>query len=79
MKKDPVDEAARTIKKTGKDIRDTVREVGHRSNAEGERSKRELLGEELTPGEKAGSALNEAKERTQAEIDRAKRNLRDRT
>jgi hypothetical protein len=79
MKKDPMDNAVRSIKKAGADVRDSVREVGHRSNAEGERSKRELLREEMTPGEKAGSAINEAKERTAAELDRAKRSLRDRT
>jgi hypothetical protein len=33
----------------------------------------------MTPGEKAGSVVNEAKHRTQAEIDSAKRNLRDKT
>jgi gas vesicle protein len=79
MKKDPLDEAARTIKKAGADVKDAVREVAHRTNAEGERAKRKLLGDELTPTEKAGSALNEGKERVQAEIDRAKRRLRDDT
>jgi hypothetical protein len=42
-----------------------------------EKAKRETLGDELTPSEKVRSALNEAKHRTQAEIDAAKRNIRD--
>jgi hypothetical protein len=33
----------------------------------------------MTPGEKVGSGANEIKNRTQAEIDEAKRKLRDRT
>jgi hypothetical protein len=77
MSKDPLDRAADAIKGGIDDVKDRVHESQHRSAAEGERGKRELLGDELTPGEKAGSVANEAKHRAQAEIDAMKRELRD--
>ena len=78
MSKDSLDRAADAIKGTVDDVKDRMHETQHRSAAEGERGRRELLGDELTPGEKAGSIANEAKERAQAEIDAIKRELRDR-
>ncbi|MBV9233200.1 MAG: hypothetical protein JO030_04095 [Candidatus Eremiobacteraeota bacterium] len=77
MSKDPLDKTADAVKKVADNVRDSVHEAGHRSNAEGERVKRETLGDSMTPGEKAGSAVNEAKERVQAEFDKGKRDLRD--
>lgn len=79
MSKDPLDKVADAIKKTADDVRDGLHEAGHRSAAEGERAKRDALGNEMTPGEKAGSALNEAKQRVQAEIDASKQRIRDKT
>ena len=79
MSKDPLDRAADSVKRTIDDVKDRVHETEHRSAADGERGRRELLGDELKPGEKAGSIANEAKERAQAEIDAMKRELRDRT
>ncbi len=79
MSKDPLDKAANAIKKITDDVRDSVHEAGHRSAAEGERAKRDVAGNEMTPGEKAGSVLNEAKHRTQAEIDAAKQHIRNKT
>ncbi len=76
MSKDPLDKAADAVKKTTDNVRDSLHEAGHRSAAEGERAKRDVAGNELTVGEKTGSALNEAKHRTQAEIDAAKQRLR---
>lgn len=77
MSKEPLDKVADAIKKTADDIRDALHEAGHRSAAEGERAKRDVLGDEMTPGEKTGSALNEAKHRVQAEIDAGKQRIRD--
>ncbi len=77
MSKDPLENAADAVKKTADDIKDTVHEAGHRSAAEGEKAKREALGDELTPGEKARSAIDEGKNRVQAEVDEAKRKIRD--
>lgn len=79
MSKGPLDKAADAVKKTVDDVRDTAHEAGHRSNADAERAKRETLGDAMTPGEKAGSAVNEAKERVAAEYDKGKRDLRDKT
>ncbi|HEX3368614.1 MAG TPA: hypothetical protein VHS56_03480 [Candidatus Cybelea sp.] len=79
MNKDPVDKAADAVKHIVDDARDATNEARHRSVADIEKSKREGLGDELTPSEKAGSVLNEAKNRTQAEIDAAKRHIRDKT
>ncbi len=79
MSKDSLDKAADAIKKTTDNVRDSVHEAGHRSAAEAERAKRDVAGKEMTPGEKAGSALNEAKHRTQAEIDAAKQHARNKT
>lgn len=74
-----VDDATKTIKHAADDVKDGLREAGHRTAAEGEKARRELLGDEMTTREKVGSGLNEAKHRTQAEIDAAKRKVRDRT
>jgi hypothetical protein len=78
MSKDPLDKAGDAIKKTVDDAKDMIHEGQHRSEADAEKARRSLLGDEMTPSEKAGSVVNEAKNRTQAEIDAAKRNLRDR-
>ena len=79
MSKDPVSKAADAIKHAVDDTKDAVHEAGHRAAADGEKARRETLGSEMTPSEKLGSAANLVKNRTQAEIDEAKRKLRDRT
>ncbi|MGP8100303.1 MAG: hypothetical protein ACLQHL_05985 [Candidatus Cybelea sp.] len=77
--KDTLDKAADAVKRTVDDVKDTVHEGQHRSAADMERAKRETLGNEMTPGEKIGSAVNEAKNRTQAEYDATKRDIREKT
>jgi hypothetical protein len=79
VSKDPLDKAADAIKKTVSNVTDAIHEQKHRSDADAERARRDLLGDELTPGEKAGSVANEAVDRTQAEIDAAKRKIRENT
>jgi len=79
MRKDPVTKAADAVKHAVDDTKDAVHEAGHRTAADAEKARRETLGDEMTPGEKVGSAANEIKNRTEAEIDEAKRKLRDRT
>ncbi|MGA2760774.1 MAG: hypothetical protein ABSF08_10695, partial [Candidatus Cybelea sp.] len=73
MSKDTLDKAADALKGTVDNIKDTVHEGQHRAAADSERAKREALGNEMTAGEKIGSAVNEAKHRTQAEYDATKR------
>ncbi len=67
------------VKKVLDDVKDGLNETAHRSNAEGEKAKRELLGDEMTVGEKAKSVANQANETVQAEYDAGKRDLRDKT
>ena len=71
--------ATDAVKKTIDDVKDAINEAAHRSNAEGEKAKRELLGDEMTIGEKAKSVANQAKESVQAEYDSAKKGVRDNT
>jgi len=67
------------IDKVIDDVKDASSEAQHRSVAEGEQAKRDLAGDAMTPGEKVGSAVNQAKNTVQAEVDRAKRDVRDNT
>jgi hypothetical protein len=65
------------IEKTVKNVRDAVTEHVHRGDAAAERELRRDFGETMTPGEKAKSIGHEASEEAKAEIDRAKRKLRE--
>ncbi len=67
------------IERGVKDVRDGAHEVMHRSTAEAEHTRRETEGDTMTPGEKVASGVNEAKNRVEAEGDKAKRNVRDNT
>ena len=71
------------IKKSVKDsidnTRDATREVLHRSTADAEHARRDLDGDEMTAGEKLRSTGNEVKNRTQAEMDKIKREVRSHT
>lgn len=67
------------VRHAAKNAKDAIEESLHRSNAEGEKAKRELLGDEMTAGEKAKSVINQVKETVQAEYDHAKRKARDAT
>lgn len=69
----------RDIDKTAKNIRDGVDEIGHRANADAEQTKRDVAGDAMTPGEKAKSMTNQAKNEVQADVDRAKRDIRSNT
>ncbi|MBV9149736.1 MAG: hypothetical protein JO024_07715 [Candidatus Eremiobacteraeota bacterium] len=77
--KDFVNKAADAIEDTVKDVRDSVNEASHRSEADAEKEKRNALGDAMTPGEKAGSLLNEGKNRLEAEWDKTKQDVRDKT
>ena len=76
MAKDALDKTTDSIKKMVDDVKDAIHERQHRATADTERARRETLGDEMTGAEKSKSALNEAKERTKAEIDAAKREVR---
>jgi hypothetical protein len=76
MKKDPIDKTADIVKGTIDDVRDAVHEASHRTTADAERARREV-DDTMTPEERAKSMANEAKNRLQANIDAAKRRIRE--
>jgi len=77
--KDFFNKAADAVEDTLKNVRDTVNEGSHRGEAEAEEEKRRVAGDAMTPGEKADSLLNEGKNRVQAEWDKTKRDVREKT
>jgi hypothetical protein len=64
------------VKKVIDNVKDSLSESAHKTEADGERAKRDLAGDSMTPGEKAGSLLNEAKNNVQGDADAAKRDIR---
>jgi hypothetical protein len=64
-------------KKAVDDAKDLAHEVEHRTKAEIERAKRDLVGDEMTTKEKVGSFVHEDVENTKADVDKAKRKIRD--
>jgi hypothetical protein len=68
-----------TAKKAIDDVDDALHEVAHRGAAEAERTKRETAGDSMTLGEKTKSVANEGGNRVAAEVDRVKRDVRDKT
>jgi hypothetical protein len=67
------------LKKFGENAKDAVNEAGHRAAAESERENRELDGDLMTPGEKVGSVAEETKHDVLADVDKAKRAVRNNT
>jgi hypothetical protein len=53
-------------------VKDSFSEAGHKSAAEGERARRDIAGDTMTPGEKVTSVVNEATNNVQAGVDHAK-------
>ncbi len=70
---------ADNIKDTVRNAKDTVDEAMHRSTADAEHMRRDIDGDNMTTEEKLTSLANEAKHRTEAEIDKAKREVRKHT
>ncbi len=59
-----------------KNARDLADETLHRAVAGAEHAKRDHAGDAMTMNEKIASGANEIKQRTEAELDAAKRKLR---
>jgi len=53
-------------------VKDSLSGTAHKSTAEAEHARRDLAGDTMTPSEKVGSTLNEAKNNVQADVDHAK-------
>lgn len=66
-------------KKGIEDVKDATSEVLHRGAAEAERERRERESNDMTSGEKLESLAEEGKHRVAADIDKAKRTVRDHT
>ncbi len=60
------------LKNTFDSVKDKLSEAGHKSSAEAERTRREVAGDTLTPGESLASVANEATNEVQASMDHAK-------
>lgn len=69
----------KSVKDTIDNTRDATREALHRSTADAERARRDIDGDDMTATDKLKSVGNEVKNRTQAEIDKTKREVRTHT
>ena len=74
--KDAINDGLDAVKTGAANLKDAISEAGHRANAEGEQAKRNVAGDEMTPGEKATSLLRQGSESVKAGIDSAKRDVR---
>ncbi len=57
-------------------IKDAASESTHRAAANAAQQKRDVAGDEMTAGEKAGSVINQVKNTVQGDIDAIKRDNR---
>ncbi len=67
------------VDKTIDNVKDAAHEIKHRAVADAERTKRDLDGDDMTTSEKIGSVVNQKKNEAQATIDKAKRDLRNKS
>jgi hypothetical protein len=75
--KETIDKAVDAVKDTLESAKDAASEAAHRGAAESEAASRDLAGDHMTLGEKVGSVGNQIKHETEANIDAAKRAIRD--
>jgi hypothetical protein len=74
--KDAIDDGLDAVKRGAENVKDTISEAGHRSAAEGEQAKRDVAGDDMTLGEKAGSVVRQGTESVKADLDASKRDVR---
>ena len=67
------------VDKTIDNVKDAAHEIKHRVVADAEQTKRDLDGDDMTTSQKIGSVVNQKKNETQATIDKAKRDLRNKS
>jgi hypothetical protein len=77
--KDEFDKVVDKAKDAIANVQDAANEAAHRSAADAEQTKRDVAGDQMTVGENAGSMLNQAKNSAEADIDAAKRAVRNNT
>ncbi len=61
------------------DVKDTLDETKHRSEAEVEHTKRDVAGQDMTASEKLKSGAKEGANKVEADWDKTKRDVRDNT
>ena len=75
--KDNLEHGLDAIKKGIHDVEDRISEAGHKANAEGEQTKRDVAGDTMTTGQKVDSVVNQGVENVQAGFSATKRDVRD--
>jgi uncharacterized protein YjbJ (UPF0337 family) len=78
-KQQPTKSIGESIKNTVENARDAASEQLHKSAADAQRTRRDVEGDAMTPGEKLTSVASEAKHRVEAAGDHLKREVRERT
>jgi predicted neutral ceramidase superfamily lipid hydrolase len=73
VQKDDVNKVVEAVKDTVANVKDTASEAVHRVAAQVEQQKRNLVGDQMTTGEKASSMISQAKQTAQGDIDAMKR------
>ena len=68
-----------TVKKVAENIHDRIDETAHRTMAADEKATRKLAGDQMTRSEKAKSIVSQSKHEIQADVDKAKRTIREKT
>lgn len=66
-----------SVKKVAENIHDRIDETAHRTVAEGENARRKVAGDKMTRSEKVKSMVNQAKHEIKANVDKAKRTIRE--
>ncbi|MDP9110529.1 MAG: hypothetical protein M3M96_02705 [Candidatus Eremiobacteraeota bacterium] len=77
--RDTLNDAKDAVGKGIDNVKDSANQAMHNSTAEAEKTRRDVDGENMTASEKVGSMFNEGKNRTQAEMDAAKKDVRNNT
>jgi hypothetical protein len=74
--KDQLNKGLDAIKEGAENAKDAISEAGHRAAAAAEQSKRDVAGDEMTPGEKVSSVVRQGSETIKADVDATKRDVR---
>lgn len=70
-------EVEAAVERTVDKAKDAINEAKHRAEAEAERKRRELAGDDMDPASRLGSVANEIKNDVQADAAETKRSLRE--
>jgi hypothetical protein len=68
-----------SVKKVAENIHDRIDETAHRTMAADEKATRKVAGDQMTRSEKGKSIVSQSKHEIQADVDKAKRTIRENT